>query len=329
MDPRLNDAPCGYFSITTTGTIDAVNQTLSDMLLYDKEELIGRHIETVMTVTNKLFFHTYFYPYIQLYGHVNEMYFSFRASNQQEVPVLLNGVRHERDGESFIDCVVVEMRKRIEHEKDILQTKTKLEQLYRETNEANKKLELLHAEYETKQQVLTSLNEQLEALAATDPLTGLKNRRFFQANLLANIALYQQTGLPFSVFMIDIDHFKKINDTYSHPIGDLVLTKLAQLLLSITQDEAIVARFGGEEFVILMPNMDEESGFAAAQTYCAQTAAAPWGEYNVTVSVGVATILPEDTDANVLEKADQALYASKANGRNRATHWASLAKAEG
>jgi len=329
MDPRLNNAPCGYFSITTTGIIDTANQTFLDMLLYDKEALVGQHIETVMTVTNKLFFHTYFYPYIQLYGHVNEMYFSFRTSDQQEMPVLLNGIRHERDGESFIDCVVVEMRKRIEHEKDILQTKTKLEQLYQATNEANKKLELLHAEYETKQQVLTSLNEQLEALAATDPLTGLKNRRFFQANLLAKIALYQQTSLPFSVFMVDIDHFKKINDTYGHPIGDLVLTRLAQPLLSITPEDAIVARFGGEEFVILLPNTDEKSGFAAAQSYCAQTAAASWGEYNITVSVGVAAISPVDTDATVLEKADQALYASKANGRNRATHWTSLVKTEG
>lgn len=328
MDRQLNYAPCGYFSITDRGTIESVNQTLLQMLGYEHHELIGRHIETVMSVTNKLFFHTYFYPYIQLYDRVDEMYFSLRTSDQRDVPVLLNGIRQERDGETLIDCVVVEMRKRIEHEKDVLQTKIQLEELYQATAEANKKLEELHAQYVIKQQVLTSLNEQLEAQAATDPLTGLKNRRFFQTHLLASIMSYQQTGQPFSVFMIDIDHFKKINDTYGHPIGDLVLTKLAQLLLSMTEESGIVARFGGEEFVILLPNTDEENGFAAAQMYCAQTAAAPWGEYNITVSVGVATILPEDTDTTVLEKADQALYASKANGRNRATHWTSLAKTE-
>ena len=111
MDTQLNYAPCGYFSISSSGLIQSVNQTLLNMLVYERHELLDRHIESTMSVTNKLFFHTYFYPYIQLYGHVSEMYFSFRTSNQQDVPVLLNGVRQERDGEVFIDCVLVEMRK--------------------------------------------------------------------------------------------------------------------------------------------------------------------------------------------------------------------------
>src|SRR5689334_24674871 len=133
MDTLLNEAPCGYFAITDKGLIQSVNQTLLTMLGYDREELLERHIESTMSVANKLFFHTYFYPYIQLYGHVDEMYFSFRTSDQQDVPVLLNGVRQTRDGESVVDCVVVVMRKRIEHEKDILQTKTKLQELYQAT----------------------------------------------------------------------------------------------------------------------------------------------------------------------------------------------------
>ncbi|MGO4375667.1 PAS domain S-box protein, partial [Paenibacillus sp. MCAF20] len=120
-----------------------------------------------MSVTNKLFFHTYFYPYIQINGHVNEMYLSFRTSDNQEVPVLLNGVRQERGGQTVIDCVVVMMRKRIEHEKDVLQTKERLEHLYQATNEANKQLERLHEEYETKQQELMRINHELEVKAST------------------------------------------------------------------------------------------------------------------------------------------------------------------
>lgn len=320
MDAQLNYAPCGYFSISNTGLIQSVNQTLLNLLIYDRDELLDQHIESMMSVTNKLFFHTYFYPFIQMYGHVNEMYFSFRTSDQQDVPVLLNGIRQERNGEIFIDCVVMEMRKRIEYEKDILQTQTRLEELYKATNEANNKLEILHKEYEIKQQELISLNEQLETMASTDPLTGLKNRRFLQDSLLANIVLFQQTKAPFSLLMIDIDHFKCINDRYGHSVGDLVLSNLAQLLESLSQPFDIVARYGGEEFVIILPNTNHENAILAAEKYCSRTESAPWGEYKVTVSIGAATITHEDTDQMLLNKADQALYRSKSDGRNRITH---------
>lgn len=180
MDIQLDLAPCGYFSISDSGVVQSINQTFLTMLGYERDELIGQHIESTMSVSNKVFFHTYFYPYIQLYGHVDEMYFTFRTRDQQAVPVLLNGVRQTRNGESVVDCVVVVMRKRIEHEKDILHTKTKLQELYQATQEANKELERLHEEYKIKEQALIKVNDQLETLASTDLLTGLKNRRFFQ-----------------------------------------------------------------------------------------------------------------------------------------------------
>lgn len=258
---------------------------------------------------------------------MKEMYFSLRTMEHQDVPVLLNGVQQERDGEVFIDCVVVEMRKRIEHEKDILHTKTKLEELYRATNEANQKLELLHAEYEAKQQELLRLNHQLEALASTDPLTGLRNRRFFQEQLLANIALFQRMRLPFSLLIVDIDHFKAINDTFGHPVGDAVLTDLGQMLRSMSRESDIVARYGGEEFVIIAPSSTRDNAKLAAERFRAQIEAATLGGCQVTVSIGVATMTSVDTDVTLLQKADQALYASKSNGRNRVTHAADRTEA--
>ncbi|REK77691.1 sensor domain-containing diguanylate cyclase [Paenibacillus paeoniae] len=326
MDIQLDTAPCGYFSISNTGLIQSVNGTLLNMLGYERGELLGKHLESTMSVTNKLFFHTYFYPYIQLHGHVNEMYVSFRTSTGQDVPVLLNGIRQQRDGETFIDCVVLAMRKRIEHEKDVLQTKAKLEELYQKTNEANQKLELLHAEYETKQQELLRINHQLEAMAWIDPLTGLGNRRFFQEKLLATLASYRENEELFSLFIMDIDHFKKINDTYGHPVGDLVLTNLARLLQSMSRENDIVARYGGEEFVAILPDTDQETAISIAERYCATAASTLLGEYQITISIGVATVSSGDTDQSLLHHADLALYASKSSGRNRATHAANLVK---
>ncbi|WP_336790217.1 sensor domain-containing diguanylate cyclase [Paenibacillus sp. MMO-177] len=319
MDTLLNEAPCGYFSITDKGLIQSVNQTLLTMLGYDREELLERHIESTMSVANKMFFHTYFYPYIQLYSQVNEMYFSFRTKEGKDLPVLLNGIRRDRDGKAVIDCVALEMRKRIEHEKDIMKTKQQLEVLYQQTNEANHRLELLHAQYEKKQQELLDLNEKLETLASTDPLTGLKNRRYFQEQLQKFTELSEQTGAALSLCIVDIDRFKSINDTYGHPVGDLVLTRLAQLLQEQSPEDAVVARFGGEEFVILLPGLDQEQALAAAERCRAATETTPLGDLRITISIGAAAFAASESELSLLQQADQALYLSKNNGRNRVT----------
>lgn len=326
MDIQLDLAPCGYFSISDSGIVQSINQTLLAMLGYERDELVGQHIESTMSVSNKVFFHTYFYPYIQLYGHVDEMYFTFRTRDQQPVPVLLNGIRQTRNGESVVDCVVVVMRKRIEHEKDILHTKTKLQELYQATQEANKELERLHEEYKIKEQALIKVNDQLETLASTDLLTGLKNRRFFQEKMVECLLLFQEKGRYFSLLVVDIDHFKSINDTYGHPIGDLVLGNLAGLLQSVSRSTDVVARYGGEEFVIILSDCEEEQASGIAERYRSQVASADWGEYNITVSIGAATIVEEDTEQTLFQKADNALYASKTGGRNRVTHAAQMVR---
>ncbi|WP_405130605.1 sensor domain-containing diguanylate cyclase [Paenibacillus sp. FSL H8-0317] len=326
MDTQLDSAPCGYFSISDSGVVQSMNQTLLTMLGYERDELIGQHIESTMSVSNKVFFHTYFYPYIQLYGHVDEMYFSFRTRDQQAVPVLLNGVRQTRNGENVVDCVVVVMRKRIEHEKDILHTKTKLQELYQATQEANKELERLHEEYKIKEQALIKVNDQLETLASTDLLTGLKNRRFFQEKMAEKLLLFQEKQRHFSLLVVDIDHFKSVNDTYGHPIGDLVLGNLAGLLQTVSRSMDVVARYGGEEFVIILPDCEEEQAIGIAERYRSQVASADWGEYKITVSIGAATVVEEDTEKSLFQRADNALYASKTGGRNRVTHAAQMVK---
>ncbi|OMF06680.1 PAS domain S-box protein [Paenibacillus amylolyticus] len=326
MDIQLDLAPCGYFSISDSGVVQSINQTLLTMLGYERDELIGQHIESTMSVSNKVFFHTYFYPYIQLYGHVDEMYFTFRTRDQQAVPVLLNGVRQTRNGESVVDCVVVVMRKRIEHEKDILHTKTKLQELYQATQEANKELERLHEEYKIKEQALIKVNDQLETMASTDLLTGLKNRRFFQEKMLECLLMFQEKQRYFSLLVVDIDHFKNINDTYGHPIGDLVLGNLAGLLQTVSRSTDVVARYGGEEFVVILPDCEEEQAIGIAERYRSQVASADWGEYNITVSIGAATVVEDDTEKSLFQRADNALYASKTGGRNRVTHAAQMVK---
>ena len=119
MENQLDTAPCGYFSISDSGTILSINQTLLNMIGREQDELMGKHIESMMSVTNKVFFHTYFYPYIQLYGHVDEMYFSFRNRDQENVPVLLNGVRQMQKRPTGGGLCRGHYAQTGEHEKDI------------------------------------------------------------------------------------------------------------------------------------------------------------------------------------------------------------------
>ncbi|GGO09492.1 sensor domain-containing diguanylate cyclase [Saccharibacillus kuerlensis] len=330
MNTQLDRVPGGYFSISEAGFVQSVNRTFLDMLgLEETEQLVGKHIESVMSSINKMFFHTYFYPHIHMHKRVDEMYFAFRTADNQSVPVLLNGVRRELEGEVVIDCMALVMRKRLEYEKDALRSKNEIEKLYEATNEMNKQLEKLHAEYELKQKALLEMNRTLETLASTDPLTGLHNRRFFQDCLRGELLACRSSGEHLSLLIVDIDFFKNINDTYGHPVGDFVLIELARLLRQTAGPHSICARFGGEEFVVLLPAFGRTEASEAAERIRVTIENTPLGPHRITVSIGIATSLPDSTEESLLERADLALYRSKHEGRNRVSHAEELTESGG
>jgi diguanylate cyclase (GGDEF)-like protein len=156
-----------------------------------------------------------------------------------------------------------------------------------------------------------------------DPLTGVCNRRHLDERLESELAFAQRHGTPLSVLMIDIDHFKKINDTLGHPAGDAVLVQFGRLLAGSVRKEDLVARYGGEEFTVLL--RDESSAGAAILAErirsMVESSVIEWQGKQVryTVSVGVATHEardPQKSAASLLETADRRLYGAKAAGRN-------------
>jgi diguanylate cyclase (GGDEF)-like protein len=172
------------------------------------------------------------------------------------------------------------------------------------------------------QKALLASNQRLEELARTDPLTGLPNRRAFDRELPLRFQHSRRYGRPLSVVMIDIDHFKAINDQYGHPAGDAVLKKLARILHACTRDSDFVARIGGEEFVVLLPETPLLESLQFAEKIRAAVAAADFssiGPDRVTVSIGVGNVPHSHLDSAeaLLAAADVALYRAKENGRNR------------
>jgi two-component system, cell cycle response regulator len=173
------------------------------------------------------------------------------------------------------------------------------------------------------EQLLRAKSE-LAHLALTDSLTGLYNRAFFDAALESEIARSERAGKPFSLLMIDLDHFKKINDTYGHSLGDKALQTVAAVLKNTIRKSDTACRYGGEEFAIILPatsiphaniaarRIHKEIGKKIAETH--QNI-----QYPVTVSIGIRCV-PGSTailSKDIVEQADLALYAAKRGGRNR------------
>jgi diguanylate cyclase (GGDEF)-like protein len=161
----------------------------------------------------------------------------------------------------------------------------------------------------------------LQSLAAIDPLTGLYNRRQFETLARAELARCQRYVRPCSFLMIDVDHFKLVNDTFGHEMGDWVLKMVANTLTAARRDADVVARFGGEEFVIMLPETTRDAAAMVAERIRSMVAASALAvgdsRLSLTISVGVGETMAGLPGVEaVLRDADQALYDAKANGRN-------------
>lgn len=161
---------------------------------------------------------------------------------------------------------------------------------------------------------------QVERLANHDELTGAMNRRAIMALLSDEQARLRRTGTPYAVALFDIDLFKQVNDRYGHLIGDVVLRRFSQQVAGAVRETDRLARFGGEEFLVLMPCTGNEDAVAAATRVREAVASVDWGTaapgLAVTASAGVAVARTDETVEALLDRADKALYEAKNAGRN-------------
>ena len=165
---------------------------------------------------------------------------------------------------------------------------------------------------------LKRLNDLLTHQAMTDPLTGIANRLKFSEALHAEIHRARRYGDPLSLIMFDIDYFKKINDTYGHQAGDLVLREITALVAKNTRIHDLFARWGGEEFLIMVTNNTRDNAGLFAEKLRSMIGSYDFsGVGRVTCSFGVAQLTGDENEDQLAERADHALYRAKAAGRNR------------
>ncbi|HHH35500.1 MAG TPA: GGDEF domain-containing protein [Gammaproteobacteria bacterium] len=192
------------------------------------------------------------------------------------------------------------------------------QELTRKLESASKYLEIIESEGQYLNDELTRVH----ILSLTDELTELPNRRAFMRRLEDEVARVQRYGYPLSLALLDMDGFKKINDTYGHAAGDEVLRNFASNILSIFRHHDMVARYGGEEFAVILPNTDQHGALRALQKVQKRASESPYqfnGETRPmpTFSAGIALYRPGETPGSLIERADKALYQAKRLGRNR------------
>ncbi len=190
-----------------------------------------------------------------------------------------------------------------------------LEQLNAELQEVRRKLEI-------KEKELQAVLAQVDEVAHTDPLTYLSNRRHILGELQREVMRSERYNTPLSISMIDLDHFKRINDTYGHSAGDQVLRFVAMQLRDHIRLPDIIGRYGGEEFLVLLPNSMATAAGEQAARLCQHIRSTPVllndREIRLTVSIGVAQYhAGQDDWQTLLQRADQALYRAKQDGRDR------------
>jgi two-component system cell cycle response regulator len=199
----------------------------------------------------------------------------------------------------------------------------KYEQMYRELISKANELDLMNKKLNALTEELSRKNAVLADLAARDGLTDLYNHRYFHEFMKKNVHQSQRYGRPLAIVLLDIDHFKILNDTYGHQIGDQVLKELAEILRNSVRKSDVIARYGGEEFAVIMPETDFRGAAIAAENIRSKVEehkflASSQQAIQFTISLGVAQ-LSESMDGamGLMGAADSSLYQAKRNGRNR------------
>jgi len=305
--------PDALFVIDQAGRIVLANAQAETLFGYDRSELIGQPVEMLIPPRFTALHAGHRTRYMgeghsRPMGEASELFALRRDGSEFPVDIMLSPmILH---GAHLVLSVV----------RDITERKAAQDELKRQTTE----LRRLHAE--------------LELLANHDGLTGLYNWRAFYeyAGQMLKTAHRRQENA--TLLMIDLDHFKQINDRFGHAEGDRVLQAVASTLKAAARENDIVARHGGEEFVVAALGLNEAESLVAAERLRAAVAAIENMKTRITASIGIATLAPQAQKletprllAELLDQADQALYTAKRNGRNQVCHFsrlADLAKAE-
>lgn len=284
----LDAVPGGYFSTNASRQVAYFNSYLVDQFGWQADETGCVDYEARMTRASHLFCDSYVYPQLTEKGYVEEAQLTFHGKDAERIPVVVNA-RQTADGGTIWNVSTAKNRDK------------------------------LFDELVAARNLLEEQAKQLKMLSTTDELTGIMNRRALNNAAEKVFAQADRDGAPVSIALLDIDEFKKINDTYGHTVGDDVLREMGEGLSEVCRGNETVARFGGEEFIVVLGGANSSEALVLCDRLHARVADMMKEVCHVTVSIGVATRFGRHgpTFADLLTQTDDALYQAKAEGKNR------------
>lgn len=320
---RLEDLfyglPIACFTCDVNGLVYEWNSFAQQLFGRTSDETLLRHVSECIGPFDNPERFAMLFEQARLGERLYNIEWHRRTSSGQDQWLLTSAFPLTNEAGEIVASVVtsLDITERVRFERDLLsQTLENQAQLER--------INRMYREIQAQKSQLRKANVTLSGLATTDGLTGLKNHRSFQEALDQAERRSQASGQPFSIVFCDVDQFKLYNDEFGHPEGDKVLTAVAKCMKDLCRSQDCIARYGGEEFAVILPRTTSPQAMAIAERFRAAVESANWELKLVTASFGVATRLEGETAHETLARADQALYESKRQGRNRVTHWQDL-----
>jgi diguanylate cyclase (GGDEF)-like protein len=285
----------GHLVVNAKREISYSNQYMINHLGYSQDVLYKMGLSELFSKASRIFIDSYVFPLLINELRAEELQLTLVTSEGKKIPVVVNIKldEHQTTYWSFFDCV-----NRDKLYQELIQTK----------------------------ELLVVQSEELLEMATVDSLTGLLNRRELDNRASKALSQARRSKVSVAVIVIDIDFFKKINDTYGHSFGDDTLKQLGNILLSRQREHDVVARFGGEEFVLILLDIDEKNAFKFAESLRVAIEETTINGINITVSIGISMNDNDNDDNNNYDKnqfealfkeADTALYKAKGSGRNK------------
>lgn len=314
LDSLLNTAPCGYFSVTAAGSIAAANNTLCKMLGYDPGSLVGKPVETILPVQA-----------INLNGSrsasAHSVIIRLTAASGDQITVVANRATRRIEGGSVQQWVVLTMPDEMSNQQEIVEVRKELEEARRQKHMSYIELEDVYNALDSSKNALNEVRARLDNMTLVDELTQLKNRRSLSEILNFHRALADRMVVSMSVLLVNIDRFSTINETYGIEAGDQCLKELARVIENTVREVDIAVRFGGDEFVLVLPNTDQAGSFVAAEKVRKAVDATTIAGKKVTVSIGAATQKPGmDPSLDLVGMAGRGLSVACQRGGNQVVH---------
>jgi diguanylate cyclase (GGDEF)-like protein/PAS domain S-box-containing protein len=321
VDEILEVLPLAMIAVDTHGQIVFANREAEGLFGYCRNELIGKSVEVLipeeLRSSHEQARSAYQRaPVTRRMGESRDL--AARRRDGTTFPVAISLKALPTDEGHVTLAAVVDLSSQKALEANLREQYALME---RRVAERTRDLERRNREMED---LLTSLEHaraELEQLSRHDPLTGLMNRREFDQRAANELRRALRRHSPTCIAMLDLDHFKLVNDRFGHTVGDRVLQRIAEILQANLRRDDVVARYGGEEFVVLLPETGLDESVAVIERVRSAVASEPWGELHeglaLTVSGGVAAHVENDMLEASIERADRSLYAAKRQGRNR------------